>query len=265
MSLGKTIRLNRLFSHPSGNLVSIAIDHFPGYSLGLPPGLRQIGPTLDAIMAGQPDAVTMHKGIALALWSRYAGRAGLILQSSGVRPDDSAQEQFQTIDDAVRLGADALAIVAYVHGRTEAEYLRNVASYVRESEKVAIPVICHVYPRDAGNNIIYTPEGIAWAVRCILEVGADVIKVPYCGDPVAHAQIVADCPVRIVAAGGPKTATLHEALSVLRQAVDAGVRGGTVGRNVWGSENITGAVRAYKAIIHDGKSADEALAVFESS
>ncbi len=264
MSLGKTIRLNRLFSHPSGKLVSIAIDHFPGYSLGLPPGLRQIAPTLAAIMAGKPDAVTMHKGIALVLWEQYAGQAGLILQSSGVRPDDSSREQFQTIDDAVRLGADALAIVAYVHGTTEAEYLRNVATYVRESEKVAMPVICHVYPRDSENNIIYTPEDIAWAVRCILEVGADVIKVPYCGDPVAHAQIVTDCPVRIVAAGGPKTATMHAALSVLRHAVDAGVQGGTVGRNVWGSDNITGAVKAYKAVIHEGKSADEALKIFEA-
>lgn len=261
MSLGKTVRLNRIFSHSSGNLLSIAIDHFTGYNIGLPPGLRQIEKTLDAVMAGEPDGVTMHKGIALALWQKYAGKTALIVQSSGVRPDDTAQEQFATIEDAVRLGADALAIVAYVHGDTEAAYLRKVATCVRESEKWEMPVICHVYPRDKQNNIIYHPEDIAWAVRCILEVGADVIKVPYCGHPAAHAQIVADCPVRIVAAGGPKTNTLREALTVLREAVDTGVKGGTVGRNVWGSEDITGAVRAYKAVVHDGKNADEAMKV----
>lgn len=259
MSLGKTVRLSRLFSHPSGNLVSIAVDHFPIYNLGLPPGLRQIEKTLDCIMAGKPDAVTMNKGIALALWHKYAGQAALVLQSSAVRPDDSALEQIARVEDAVRLGADAFAVVAFVHGATEAVYLRTVADCVRESERFEMPVVCHVYPRDKENNVIYYPEDIAWAVRCILEVGADVIKVPYCGDPMAHAQIVADCPVRIVAAGGPKTSTLREALTVLREAVNAGVKGGTVGRNVWGSENVTGAVRAYKAVIHDGKSADDAL------
>jgi len=46
MSIGKLIRLNRLFAHPSGRLCSIAVDHFIGYGEGLPMGLRQIQPTL---------------------------------------------------------------------------------------------------------------------------------------------------------------------------------------------------------------------------
>jgi class I fructose-bisphosphate aldolase len=259
MSLGKAVRLNRLFAHPSGNLLSIAIDHFPIYDVGLPPGLRQIEKTLDAVMAGEPDAVTMHKGIAKALWHKYAGKKPFIMQSGFVRPDDSAQEQVATIEDAVRIGADAFAVVAFVHGKTEAAYLRTVADCVREGERLEIPVICHVYPRDVNNSVIYHPDDIAWAVRCILEVGVDIIKVPYCGDAVAHRQIVEDCPVTIVAAGGPRTSTMQEALTVLREACDVGVRGGTVGRNVWGSDNITGAVRAYKAVIHDGTPADEAV------
>ncbi len=260
MSLGKQIRLNRIFAHPSGNLCSVAVDHFTGYNIGLPQGLRQIEKTLDAVMAGAPDAVTMHKGVARALWHKYAGVKPLIIQSSGVRPDDSAHENFATVEETLYMGADATAVVAYVHGKTEAYYLSNVADYVREGERHGMPIICHVYPRDKDNNIVFHPEDIAWAVRCIVEVGADIVKVPYCGDPVAHAQIVADCPVPVVAAGGPKTATMRDALNVLREACNAGVRGGTVGRNVWGSEDITGAVRAYKAVIHDGKSADDALA-----
>jgi class I fructose-bisphosphate aldolase len=201
----------------------------------------------------------MHKGLAKPLWPTYAGKTPLILQCSGVRPDDTAMVMYSTVDEALRLGADACAVVAYVYGATEAEYLRMVSEYVREGDRQGMPIICHVYPRNAQNNIIYTPEAIAWAVRCILEVGTDVIKVPYCGDPIAHAQIVADCPVPVVAAGGPKTDTMRDALNVLREACDAGVRGGTVGRNVWGNADIAGAVRAYKAVIHDGKTADEAV------
>src|SRR5579864_2768154 len=101
MSLGKHIRLNRIFSHPSKRLCSSAIDHFMVYAEGLPPGLRHIEKTLAAIMAARPDAVTMHKGLALALWEKYAGSIPLILQSSAVRPDDSASEQMATPEEAV--------------------------------------------------------------------------------------------------------------------------------------------------------------------
>lgn len=259
MGLGKKIRLNRIFSHPSGRLCSVAVDHFMVYNIGLPSGLRHIKDTLSSIMLAEPDAVTMHKGMAAALWGKYAGKVPLILQSSGVRPDDTAIEQFATVEDAVRLGADAVAVVAFVRGKSEAMFLRAVADTVREGARLEMPIICHVYPRDGNLNIIYTPEDIAWAVRCIAEVGADVVKTPYCGDKSAHEQITADCPVPLVAAGGPKTDTLRDALQLMADACSVGVRGGTIGRNIWGDTNISGALRAYKAVIHDGKRADDAL------
>ena len=78
MSLGKQIRLNRIFSHPSGRLCSVALDHFTIYNIGLPPGLRAIKQSLSAIMTEKPDAVTIHKGIASALWGEYAGQIPLI-------------------------------------------------------------------------------------------------------------------------------------------------------------------------------------------
>lgn len=261
MSLGKQIRLNRIFSDPSGRLCSAAIDHFTIYGEGLPPGLRHIGATLDALMADAPDAVTMHKGLAIHLWPRYAGRIPLILQSSAVRPDDSASEMLLTPEEAVRLGADAMAIVAYVRGRTEADYLRKVADTVREATRLELPVMCHVYPRDPKDiaRISYAPEDIAWAVRCIVEVGADVVKAPFCGDIAAHAQIVADCPAPLVIAGGPKSATLADGLQMVHDAVQSGVRGAIIGRNIWGVPQVTGAMRAFKEVVHHNHTVAEAL------
>lgn len=259
MNLGKLVRMNRIFSHPSGRLCSVAVDHFIGYGQGLPDGLRRIGPTLAAIVAGEPDAVTMHKGIAAAAWRPYAGRIPMILQSSAVRPDDTARQQLATPEDAVRLGADGFAVAAFVRGETEADYLRVVADCVRDAARYEMPVFCHIYPRDPEGRISFLPEDIGWAVRCALEAGVDVIKTPYCGDVRAHAQIVSDCPVPIVAAGGPRAETLPAALRMIAEAVQSGARGATIGRNVWGFAQITAAVRAFKAIIHDDKTADEAV------
>src|SRR3989304_1414898 len=80
MSLGKQIRLNRIFSHPTGRLGSVAVDHFAGYSHGLPPGLADLPETLRAIVDGRPDAITMQKGAALSCWPPFAGRLPLIVQ-----------------------------------------------------------------------------------------------------------------------------------------------------------------------------------------
>jgi class I fructose-bisphosphate aldolase len=261
MNIGKLVRLNRLFAHPSRRLCSVAVDHFIGYGEGTPRGLRQIQATLAAVMAARPDAVTMHKGIAASAWTLYAGVVPFILQSSLVRPDDTAFEQAATSEDAVRLGADAIAVVGYVRGTSEAAHLRVIAECVREAAHFELPVICHIYPRDKDNRIIFIPEDIAWAVRCAFEVGVDVVKVPYCGDVSAYAQIVAECPVPVVAAGGPKTDTLKVALNMMAEVVQSGARGATIGRNVWGFEQITAAVTAFKAVIHDGKTPQEAMQI----
>jgi DhnA family fructose-bisphosphate aldolase class Ia len=262
MDIGKLIRLNRIFSHPSGCLCSIAIDHFIGYGHGLPPGLRCIQDTLAEIVSAGPDAVTMMKGIAMTSWKPYAGKIPLILQSIIGRPDDTAFEKLLTAEEAIRLGADALAVAAFVHGKTEATYLKVVADTVREAEPYNLPVFCHIYPRDKTSNytaISYEPEDIAWAVHCALELGVDVIKTPYCGNRDEYAQIVAQTPVPVVAAGGPRQETFEAALAMMAEVVASGARGATIGRNVWGSGKTNAAVKAFKAVIHDRRSPQEAL------
>jgi len=260
MNIGKRIRLNRIFAHPSGRLCSVAVDHFIAYGQNLPPGLRHIQATLAEVVSARPDAVTMHKGILASAWAPYAGTVPAILQSTTARPDDTACEQIATPEDAVRLGADAFAVAAFIRGASEAAHLRAVADCVRQAAQFDLPVICHIYPRDPKtHDVSLAPDDIAWAVHCAVEVGADVVKTPYCGDVQAYAQIVADSPVPVVAAGGPKTDTLEQALQMMAEVVQSGARGATVGRNVWGFGNIPAAVRAFKAVLHDGKPAQEAL------
>jgi len=263
MGIGKLVRLNRLFAHPSGRLCSVAVDHFIGYGDGLPAGLRHIKPTLAAIMAAKPDAVTMHKGIAASAWGPYAGQVSLIIQSTLARVDALAHEQLATPEEAVRLGADAIACAAFIRGATEAVQLRVIGDVIREAERFDLPVIFHIYPRhlDGVPRVSYEPEDIAWAVRCAVETGADVVKTPYCGNVQAFAEIVADSPVPVVCAGGPKSNTLEAALEMMAEVIESGARGATIGRNIWGFPEITQAVEAFKAVIHDGKAAREALQV----
>jgi len=265
MSVGKRTRLNRIFGHPSGRFFSVAVDHFIGYGngfgKGLPAEFRQIRKILEAIVEGKPDAITMHKGVAASAWEPFAGRVPIILQSTIARPDDSACEQIATPEDAIRLGADGFAVAAFICGPTEGARLRTLSECVREAVRFDIPVIAHVYPREFTDapRVSHKPELVAWAVRCGFECGADVIKTSYCGDVEAFRQIASECPVPVVAAGGPKTETIEASLQMAYEVVQSGAKGMTVGRNVWGFSDATKAVRLFLSVIHDGMAVEGAM------
>jgi class I fructose-bisphosphate aldolase len=241
----------------------VAVDHWLGYHDDLPAGLANMPRTIAAVVAGKPDAITMHRGAAMACWGKHAGAIPLIIQSISARPDDSADEQTAFPEDAVVLGADAFATCAFIRGETEAEHLRRVCDSVREAVQFDMPVILHIYPRvwDAEGRvrIVYDPENIEWAVHCAIECGVDVIKVPYTGDPKSYGRIIKASPLPVVAAGGPKTPTLRDALKMAAGVMDAGARGMTIGRNIWGFPQITEAVEAFKLVIHDGVSPERAM------
>jgi class I fructose-bisphosphate aldolase len=262
MGLGTDIRLSRLFSHASGRLFGGAVDHFVGYGNVREGGLADLPGALNRIMAGKPDYISIQPGAARHLWSTYAGKAALVIQAGCFTPDDRIRQLIATPEDAVRYGADALAVAIPVRGSTEGEYIRWLTDTVNAAARFEMPVIAHVYPRDFANGgkIVFTPDEIAYAVRIGFETGVDVIKVGYTGDFDSFRDTVATCPVPIVIAGGPKTDDLLGALTQTSEALRAGARGAVVGRNLWGHGDTAMAARAFKFVIHDDMAPEAALA-----
>ncbi|MCX7827491.1 MAG: aldolase [Verrucomicrobiae bacterium] len=264
MNIGKLIRLNRLFSHPSGRLCSVAVDHFIGYGRIEPgKGLGNLPEALARIAAGGPSAVTMNKGTAMHCWAPYAGKIPLIVQAGCFTADERVIESVATPEECVRLGADAIAMSIGVYGPNEGRFFKMLAETVNDAARFDLPVIAHIYPRDFSGptpRIVFEPEGILWATRAGIEAGADVIKVGHTGDVDSFRQVVETSPVPVVAAGGPKARNLRAALTAMAEVVQAGGRGATIGRNVWGVPKTAEALRAFKAVILEGRSVDDALA-----
>jgi len=261
MDIAKRIRLNRIFSHPSQRLCSVAVDHFIGYQKGLPEGLVNLPDTLAKIVEGKPDAITMLKGLAKSAWEPFAGQVPLIIQAIAFTPDDAIIESLTRPEEVLRLGADAIAVAIGVRGPNEGKFLRILAEMVEEADRIGLPVIAHIYPRDfsKGAAIVFDHDSILWAVRCGIECGADIIKVPFTGDIESFRQIVSTSPVPVVAAGGPRCESLQSALELMTKVVASGARGATIGRNIWCMANPARAVKAFRAVIHDQLSAREAL------
>lgn len=254
-ALGKQIRLNRIFGHPSGRILSVAVDHLINYPTGMPEGIRDLGTTIARLMEGMPSAMTMNKGAAKHFWGPYAGRVPLIIQSMALRPDEELFADTAEVEEVVAMGADAIAVAMFVHCEMEIEYVRHLAQVVRAAEGFGLPVIPHVYPLSSGSEqhtVVHDPEAIFYAVRIALEQGVDVIKVPYTGDVESFRDIVSMTPVPIVTAGGPKCETLEEAEAMLRGVAASGAAGATVGRNCWGFRDPGEAVRRLKRVVQEG-------------
>jgi len=84
------------------------------------------------------------------------------------------------------------------------------------------------------------------------ELGADIIKTNYTGDPDSFREVVRGCPVPVVMAGGPKTNTDEEFCEMVYGCIQAGGAGVAAGRNVFQHEDPTSMVKVLCGIVHEG-------------
>jgi class I fructose-bisphosphate aldolase len=268
--LGKEIRLARLRNPASGRILTIAVDHAPSY--GVLPGIEDIGSVVSRIVQAGPDAMVMMKGVAERCFLPYAGRVALILKCSTISPHHPELDVLTSrVEEAVRLGADAIAMALTVGSAQQSQLLSNLGALVREAETVGLPVIVHSYP--CGELVPpderYSAARVGYAARLVMELGVDIVKTFYTGSTETFAQVVETAaPARVVAAGGPRLETDEDVLRMAYDVVQAGAAGITFGRNVWQSDDAASMLGALKHIVHaDGSvaAATAKLAVVRGS
>jgi DhnA family fructose-bisphosphate aldolase class Ia len=103
------------------------------------------------------------------------------------------------------------------------------------------------------------------AIRLGLEYGCDMVKTVYNGDPEGYAQAVASGHLPVIMAGGPKSDDELGIFHQLHQAMTHGACGAAIGRRVWGSAHPIATLEAIRAIVLDGASADEGIAVYHQA
>jgi fructose-bisphosphate aldolase, class I len=262
MYLGKAIRLGRLFNGESGRLLAITLDH--AIARGVLPGLVDVESAVKSVVAGRPDAITLQKGIASRIFSPdYAANGiSLIIKATSYSPFHTTLDTpTATVEEAVRLGADAISVGMLVGGADQAQQLTHLSSVAREAEALGLPLAAHIYPRGEGlqaerNSV----ENVQYAVRAGAEVGVDIVKTEYTGSAEGFAEVVrAAYPAKVVLAGGSPGGDLRDYLQMTADAMAAGAAGFTYGRFVWQHPRPDRVVEALRLMVHQDKSVDEAL------
>jgi DhnA family fructose-bisphosphate aldolase class Ia len=92
----------------------------------------------------------LMRGVAERCYQPYAGIIPLILKSSTLSPYHPEHDILVSpVDDALRVGADAIAMAVTIGSAEQSEILAELASLVRQAERAGLPVIAHAYPNGA--------------------------------------------------------------------------------------------------------------------
>ena len=270
--LGKEVRMSRLVNPKSNKMMAITVDH--AISRGIAPmtGIQDIQGAIDKIVAGRPDAMTMTGPIAERCLGKHAGKVSLLCKISSYSPVSPTQDAvFGTVDSAIALGADAVSMGCMTLGDFQNEQFEAIGKVAQECRLKGMPLIGHVYPKGEGVPVDKRTawENIAYCVRSACELGMDIVKTTYTGDPESMAKAISCVPssFRVVIQGGDACKTLDDYLNMTYDAMQCGVGGVTMGRFVWDYKDVTALVIALRYIIHEGytpKQAKELLAQLEN-
>lgn len=257
-ALGRQLRLRRLLGQ-DGRMMSVALDQ--AVPRGVAPRLAEIKSTFDRIIEAEPDAFTVFKGIAGHLLWDTATTVPLIIKGSTFSVDfhPTYDATVASVDDCIRLGAEAIAIGISAGSTNQVAMLEMMSAVTERASQWGMPVICHAYPSgELWGDRKGSTESVMYAARAAAECGCDIVKTWYTGSAEEFAKVCAAVPTPVVAAGG---APAPKPINVLEQAaavMEAGGVGMTCGRNIWKAEDPGAMVHALKAVVHDGASPTEA-------
>ncbi|MEY4697981.1 MAG: hypothetical protein RIT14_2409 [Pseudomonadota bacterium] len=268
-------RMNRLFS-PSGNCFDVAIDHGMFNEGTFLPGIEDMRRAIHTVAAAAPDAIQLPPGTAPILQAIPGkSRPALVLRTDIANvygtplPAALFSELIdRPVEQALALDAACVVVNLLLLPNQPEVYracVRNVNALKRECEVMGMPLMVEPLVMQDNAKGGYMVDGnidlILPLVRQAAELGADIIK----ADPCTHVQdyhrvieIAQGLPV-LVRGGGRVSDS--EILSRTAELMKQGARGIVYGRNVVQHPNPGGMTRALMAVVHDGASPDDAMAL----
>lgn len=255
MGWGEENRLSRIMR--GGKTVMLAVDH--GYFQGPTTGLESPRKTITPLIP-YADSIMLTRGVLRTSVDPEAN-VPIVLRVSGgtsILRELSNEGVTTTIEEALRLNASAVAVSIFVGSEYEKQTLLNLSELVSEGERYGMPVLAVTA---VGREMVRDARYLGLACRIAAELGAGVVKTYHCE---GFEKVVDGCPVPVIIAGGKK-APEKEALQMAHAAIESGAAGVDMGRNIFQSSNPVGMIKAVRAIVHEGASVREALAVAQKS
>ena len=268
-AVGKAMRLKRVID-PKGVSVICALDHGMTSPSFLEPLSDIAARTAEAVRGGA-NVIMMSKGMIRVAEPAFSPTTSLaLLLSASANPEGSqpAVVQVAEVEEAARLGADAVVLFTALSGGGEPGMIRTLAGVGRECASLGVPLIAEAeFPTTYASVEELTEQyGFDYLqrnVRLCAELGADIVKTNWPGDAESFGRLVAAANgVPVVLAGGSRL-TDQELLGRMEAAMAMGAIGCSVGRNIFMHASPEAITRALSRVIRERWTADKAVQALE--
>jgi fructose-bisphosphate aldolase/2-amino-3,7-dideoxy-D-threo-hept-6-ulosonate synthase len=269
MSVGKRMRLKRVIDHDGVSIIC-ALDHGMTSPTFLEP-LASIEERTTEAVAGGANVIMMSKGmirLAEPAFGPETSLALLLSASANAGEDRPSVVHIAQVEEALRLGADAVVLFVALSGESEPGMIRTLAEVGEACERAGMPFIAEAefpttYARVEDLADAYGFEYLRRNVRLCAELGADIVKTNWPGDGESFGKLVeATSGIPVVLAGGSRVPD-RELLDRMEAAVAAGGIGCSVGRNIFMHESPEALTRALSRVIRERWPAEKAFAALQ--
>lgn len=259
MRIGKAVRRERIFNRDTGKAIIVPMDH--GVSAGPIDGLVDMKSAINAAALGGANAVIMHKGLVRCGHRTKGKDIGLIIHlsaSTGLSPYPNTKTLVASVEEAIKQGADGVSVHINLGDENERLMLKEAGEAAERAADWGMPFLAMVYARGPKVTDEYDPKAIAHCARVGMELGADIVKVPYTGDIDSFAHVCDSVCIPVLIAGGPKLDSDRALLTMCADSVKAGGAGLSVGRNIFQHADPALLLQSIDMVVHQSKSVEEA-------
>jgi len=269
-------RLNRMFS-AQGKCFDVAIDHGFFNEFSFLSGIENMKSAIETVVQAGPDCIQLSSGQARLLQDIPGKhKPGLVLRTdaANIYGDTLPRHLFselidRAIEQAVRLDAVAVCVNLLLlpdQPELHRQCVRNIMLLRSECDKYGMPLMVEplvMLPNEAKGG--YMTDGdlrkIMALVRQGVELGADVIKADPTDDVDEYDRVIEVASGIPVLVRGGGRASDEEIMHRTEKLMRKGASGIVYGRNVIQHDNPAGMTSALMAIVHEGASAEQALAI----
>jgi class I fructose-bisphosphate aldolase len=259
MNPGKSIRMNSILNPADGRTVVVALDH--GSVAGPVAGIEEPVRVFNACVEAGADALLTTRGFVKATAGLWRRSSSLILKLTGgftLLGGGFEDELISSPEAALFFGASAAAVtVKFGHPR-EGAFIKQASLVADKCVQWGLPLLIEVLPVSAEGKSD-PPEAAKLAARAAQEIGADLVKIAYTGDPDGFHKLVDGCPAPVLILGGERKNDLENLFTAIHQALDAGAAGVTMGRSLWQQGRTQKMVEAVVGLVHKSWSVEQAL------
>ena len=262
---GKKVRLRRLIQAETNTCLICAIDHGMTSPHFLD-GLYDTGDRIREAVAGGANVLMLGRGTAKTHahhFRRDTSLALMLTASAAGRPAGALITPIGSVDEALHTGADAVVVYVALAGDNEPEAISYLSKVGETCEELGMPLIAEAEYPNAYQSLsemsqVLGPDYLKRNARLCAELGADIVKVNWSGDPGSFAEIIRACDRPVVLAGGSLVGDL-ELLTRMEQVRAVGAVGCSVGRNIFQHQNPQAITAAISRVFRDAWTAKQAF------